>query len=236
MTVAFPFMLLLMALGMLVGFGTAALISIRLGEKRKPEAEQVLGNATVLLLVAATLSTALGLLWLDPLLRFFGANDSVLPYAHAYFSVIALGSVFQIVSFGLNSMIRGEGNPKIAMLTMLISVSAQRGAGADLPLRFPLGHEGGGAGHRCRPGRRERPGCWPISSPASSLLRSAPATSACKGRSAAGCWPSVPPPSPCKSPMSGPKRHQQPALASKAAAKAALWPSPRGALSTACSC
>ncbi len=123
MTVAFPFMLLLMALGMLVGFGAAALISIRLGEKRKPEAEQVLGNATVLLLVAATLSTALGLLWLDPLLRFFGANDSVLPYAHAYSSVIALGSVFQIVSFGLNSMIRGEGNPKIAMLTMLISVS-----------------------------------------------------------------------------------------------------------------
>ena len=61
LTVAFPFMLLLMALGMLVGFGAGRLISIRLGEKRKPEAEQVLGNATVLLLVAAVVSTLVGL-------------------------------------------------------------------------------------------------------------------------------------------------------------------------------
>ncbi len=122
MTVAFPFMLILMALGMLVGFGATALISIRLGQRRKAEAEQVLGNATVLLLVAATVSTTVALLWLDPLLRLFGATGRSLPYAHAYFSIIVLGSVFQIVSFGLNNMIRGEGNPKIAMLTMLLSV------------------------------------------------------------------------------------------------------------------
>jgi putative MATE family efflux protein len=122
MTVAFPFMLILMALGMLVGFGAAALISIRLGEKRKPDAEHVLGNATMLLLAAAVLSTALGLLWLVPLLRFFGATDNNLPFARDYAVVIVLGSVFQIVGFGLNNMIRAEGNPKIAMLTMLISV------------------------------------------------------------------------------------------------------------------
>jgi putative MATE family efflux protein len=107
---------------MLVGFGAAALISIRLGQRRKADAEEVLGNATVLLLVAAALSTTLGLFWLVPLLRFFGASDDILPYARAYAGIIALGSVFQIVSFGLNNMIRGEGNPKIAMLTMLISV------------------------------------------------------------------------------------------------------------------
>ncbi len=115
-------MLLLMALGMLVGFGAAALISIRLGEKRKPEAEQVLGNATVLLLVAAVVSTLVGLATLDPLLNLFGAYAAILPYARDYMRIIVLGSVFQIVGFGLNAMIRGEGNPKIAMLTMLISV------------------------------------------------------------------------------------------------------------------
>ena len=68
MTIALPFMLILMALGMLVGFGGAALISIRLGEKRKGEAEHVLGNAAILLAAAAVLSTTAGLLLLDPLL------------------------------------------------------------------------------------------------------------------------------------------------------------------------
>ncbi len=122
MTVAFPFMLILMALGMLVGFGGAALISIRLGEKRKPEAEQVLGSAAFLLLAAAVLSTTLGLVLLTPLLRCFGTTETTFAYARDYLSVIVLGSTFQIVAFGLNNMIRGEGNPKVAMLTMLISV------------------------------------------------------------------------------------------------------------------
>jgi putative MATE family efflux protein len=126
LAVAFPLMLLLMALGMLVGFGAAALISIRLGEQRKPDAEQVLGNATVLLLAAAVVSTLVGLTTLDPLLKLFGAaapaRAAILPYARDYMRIIVLGSVFQIMGFGLNAMIRGEGNPKIAMLTMLISV------------------------------------------------------------------------------------------------------------------
>ena len=116
-------MLILMALGMLAGFGGAALISIRLGQKNKPEAERALGNGVVLLVAAAVLFTALGLLFLNPLLVLFGASETALPYARDYSSAcIVLGAVFQIVGFGLNAMIRGEGNPKIAMVTMLLSV------------------------------------------------------------------------------------------------------------------
>ena len=121
-TVAFPCMLIVLAFGMLLGFGATALISIRLGQQNRAEAEHVLGNATVLLVVAAALITALGLWLLDPILVLFGASETVLPYARDYLGIIVLGTVFQMVSFGLNATIRGEGNPRIAMLTMLISV------------------------------------------------------------------------------------------------------------------
>jgi putative MATE family efflux protein len=120
--VAFPFMLIVLAFGMLIGFGATAQISIRLGERKKAEAERILGNATVLLVVASLLITVVGLLLLDPILKVFGASGTVLPYARDYLRIILLGSVFQTFGFGLNAMIRGEGNPRIAMLSMLISV------------------------------------------------------------------------------------------------------------------
>jgi putative MATE family efflux protein len=121
-TVAFPFMLIMMAFSMLIGFGAAALVSIRLGQRKKAEAEQVLGNAVVLLAAMSIVLTAVGLWLLDPLLKLFGASAAVLPYAHDYLQIIVLGAVFQAIGFGLNAVIRGEGNPRIAMLTMLISV------------------------------------------------------------------------------------------------------------------
>ena len=61
-------------------------------------------------------------MFLDPLLLLFGADATILPYSHDYMLIIVLGSVFQIMGYGLNNAVRGEGNPRIAMLTMLISV------------------------------------------------------------------------------------------------------------------
>lgn len=119
-TVSFPFMLILMAFGMLVGIGTTALVSIRLGQRKQEEAEQILGNGTVLLIGQAFLLTLTGLTLLNPLLRLFGASDAILPYARSYLQIIVLGAVFQAVGFGLNAVIRGEGNPRVAMVTMLI--------------------------------------------------------------------------------------------------------------------
>lgn len=122
-TVAFPFMLITLAFSMLVGFGGTALISIRLGEQKKAEAEHILGNVATLSVVASMAVTVLGLALIDPILWLSGATDVVMPYARAYLKIIILGSIFQMVGFGLNAIIRGEGNPRIAMLSMLISVA-----------------------------------------------------------------------------------------------------------------
>lgn len=120
LTVAFPLMTVMMALAMLIGLGATALISIRLGEQRKAEAELILGNAMICLIGIALTVTTLGLIFLDPLLRLFGASPEVLPFARAYMRIILLGVVFMAIGFGMNHFIRAEGNPKIAMLTMLL--------------------------------------------------------------------------------------------------------------------
>ncbi|MCR3922927.1 MAG: MATE family efflux transporter [Firmicutes bacterium] len=120
LTVGFPIMLLIMASTMLVGVGATALISLRLGEQKVDEAEQIMANAFVLLLVIAIMLTIVGLTFLAPLLRLFGASENVLPYAYSYMRIILLGTVFQTISFGANNFIRAEGNPKTAMITMLI--------------------------------------------------------------------------------------------------------------------
>lgn len=119
-TIGFPFMILMMAFGMLIGIGANTLVSIRLGERRKEEAEVIIGNAFILLVGLSIILTLLGLLFLDPLLRAFGASQAVLPYARQFMRIILLGSTFQGIGFGMNSFIRAEGNPRIAMLTMLI--------------------------------------------------------------------------------------------------------------------
>jgi len=105
---------------MLVGIGTAALISIRLGQQKKEEAEHILGNAFTLIIITSFIVTALGLIFLEPMLLKFGASKETLPYAKEYITVILIGVIFQNIGFGLNNTIRSEGNPRIAMFTMLI--------------------------------------------------------------------------------------------------------------------
>ena len=127
-TLVFPIMIILMAMGMLFGVGGATLFSIRLGERKKEEAENVLGNAFVMLMIAGCTFMILGQLLLKPILLSFGAGDDILPYALDYARVILFGAVFQVVGMGMNNFIRADGSPAIAMLTMII------GAGANIIL------------------------------------------------------------------------------------------------------
>ncbi|NMB01998.1 MAG: MATE family efflux transporter, partial [Firmicutes bacterium] len=120
LAVVFPVMLVQMAFSMLIGLGATALISIRLGEDRKEDAERIMANSLGMLILISTLMMILGVAFLEPLVRLLGASEAVVPYARGYLSIILYGSVFQAVSFGLNHMIRAQGHPKIAMVTMLI--------------------------------------------------------------------------------------------------------------------
>jgi len=120
-TIGFPIMIIQMAFAGLIGLGATSLVSIRLGQKKKEDAEVIIGNAFMLLGVVTVLITFFGLVFLDPILIAFGASPEVLPYARDYMSVILWGSIFQSFSFGLNNFIRAEGKPAIAMSTMLIS-------------------------------------------------------------------------------------------------------------------
>ncbi|PKM86319.1 MAG: MATE family efflux transporter [Firmicutes bacterium HGW-Firmicutes-12] len=119
-TISFPFMILMMAIGMLIGLGTTALISIRLGQQKHEEAELIMTNGMVLLILSSLLLSIVGLVFLNPLLQLFGASEDVLPYASEYMRIILVGAVFMGTSFGMNNFIRAEGNPKTAMLTIII--------------------------------------------------------------------------------------------------------------------
>ncbi|MCL6477263.1 MAG: MATE family efflux transporter [Peptococcaceae bacterium] len=120
-TIVFPLMMILMGVGMLVGLGASALVSIRLGEKDKDGAEHILGNAFTMVIVLALVFTAAMLLYLDPLLVKLGATADVLPYAKSFTTIIVSGSIFMHVSFSLNGIIRAQGDPKTALATMIIA-------------------------------------------------------------------------------------------------------------------
>lgn len=119
-TIAFPIMIVLMGIGMLIGIGASTLVSIRLGEQKRQAAEVILGNAFSLMVVAVLSTTVVALLFLDQILILLGAEPNVLPYAREFTRIILLGSIFMHIGFGLNNIIRAEGNPKVAMATMLI--------------------------------------------------------------------------------------------------------------------
>jgi len=120
-TIAFPIMIILMAFGMLVGVGAAAVVSLRIGQHKQHEAEKIVGNAfTLAAILSVTLSAGM-LLYLDPILISLGAQPTVLPYARDFTRIILLGSIFMYIGFGLNNVVRAEGNPKMAMTTVLIS-------------------------------------------------------------------------------------------------------------------
>ena len=126
--ITMPIMTIILAFGMLVGIGTSARISLKLGEHKRDEAEQHLGNAFILIIIISLLITIIGLTFMNPILEMFGASTETEIYASQYMQIIFIGTIFNMLSFGLNHSIRSDGNPKIAMFSMLI------GAGTNIIL------------------------------------------------------------------------------------------------------
>jgi putative MATE family efflux protein len=123
-----PMTNILLAFMLMIGVGSTATISLKLGARRHQEAEQVLSNALTLCLIVGLLVSVTGLIWLDQLLLLFGASPATLPYAHDYLSVILLGNSFNTIGFALNHTIRGAGNPRRSASTQLL------GAGLNIIL------------------------------------------------------------------------------------------------------
>lgn len=118
--ITMPIMTIILAFGMLVGIGTAARVSLKLGEHNKDSAEEHLGNAFTLIIIISIAITILGLIFLDPILGVFGASENTEIYARQYMQIIFIGTIVNMLSFGLNHSIRSDGSPKVAMLSMLI--------------------------------------------------------------------------------------------------------------------
>ncbi|MFI4913287.1 MAG: MATE family efflux transporter [Sedimentisphaeraceae bacterium JB056] len=119
-TISFPMMMIIIAFGMMFGHGSCALISIRLGQGNKPEAEKILGQSFALFAILSVCFTFFGLIFIEPLLTLFGASPNILPLAVTYARVILWGIFAHEISFGINSLIRGEGNIKASMVTMIL--------------------------------------------------------------------------------------------------------------------
>ncbi|MBQ3872506.1 MAG: MATE family efflux transporter [Bacteroidales bacterium] len=124
LAVTFPLMNISTAFGTLVGVGAATMISLLLGQKNYSAANKVLCNDVTLNIITGVLFTAVMLLWMNPILKFFGATEASLPYARDYMFYIAIGNAVTHLYFGLNSIIRSSGNPKLAMGLTLFTVTS----------------------------------------------------------------------------------------------------------------
>lgn len=123
LTVAKPFMDICAAFGTLVGVGASSLVAIKLGEKDYRSANDILANVILLNVLLGALVMVIGLYWLDPILYAFGASDETIVYAHEYMEIILLGNIITHIYYGLNSMLRSVGHPRISMYATILAVS-----------------------------------------------------------------------------------------------------------------
>ena len=123
LTVAKPFMDICAAFGTLVGVGASSLVAIKLGEKDYRSANDILANVIILNVILGAIIMVVGLFWLDPILYAFGASDATIAYAHEYMEIILWGNILTHIYYGLNSMLRSVGHPRISMYATILAVS-----------------------------------------------------------------------------------------------------------------
>ena len=118
--VTFPIITIISAFSAFAGMGGAPIASIHLGKKDYEGAEKILGNSTSLLLLFSVVLTAFFMIFKTPILYAFGASDNIISYAQEYITIYLVGTVFVQLAIGLNTFISGQGNAKVAMLSVLI--------------------------------------------------------------------------------------------------------------------
>jgi putative MATE family efflux protein len=122
LAITFPLMNLSAAFGAMVGVGGSTILSIYLGQKKYNSAKKVLTNVVGLNVVLGILFMLLSLIFLDPILYFFGASETTISYAREYMQIILIGNVITHLYLGLNSLVRASGHPKKAMVATFLTV------------------------------------------------------------------------------------------------------------------
>ena len=122
LAITFPLMNLAAAFGSLVGVGASTLVSVKLGQKDYSSAQHILGNVVSLNVIMGILFTIIALIFLDPILYFFGASEATIPYARDYMVIILLGNAVTHLYLGLNSVLRSAGHPQKAMVATILTV------------------------------------------------------------------------------------------------------------------
>ena len=122
LAVTFPFMNLGAAFGAMVGVGASTLISVKLGQRDYETAQLVLGNVITLNTIIGIVYTIVCLMFLDPILYFFGASADTIVYARDFMEVILLGNIFTHMYLGLNAVLRASGHPQKAMYATINTV------------------------------------------------------------------------------------------------------------------
>jgi len=122
LAVTFPFMNLSAAFGAAVGVGSSALLSVKLGQKDYGIARHILGNNITLNSIIGIVFAVVCILFLDPILMFFGASEQTLPYAREYMEIILAGNAITHLYFGMNAVLRAAGKPRHAMYATMFTV------------------------------------------------------------------------------------------------------------------
>ncbi len=122
LAITFPFINLGAAFGAAVGIGASTSISVKLGQRDYDTAENILGNTVTLNLIIGSAFGIICLIFLDPILRFFGASDATIPYARSFMEVILAGNVISHMYFGMNAVLRAASKPRHAMMATIFTV------------------------------------------------------------------------------------------------------------------
>ena len=122
LAITFPLMNLSAAFGAAVGVGSSTAISVKLGQKDYDIAENVLGNSVTLNIIIGLAFGIICLIFLDPIILFFGASENTLPYARDYMVVILIGNIITHMYFGMNNVLRAASKPNQAMYATMFTV------------------------------------------------------------------------------------------------------------------
>lgn len=121
--ITMPITTIITGIGMLIGAGTSASISLSFGSNNKERAQKVLSTGFISIIFSSIAVAILGNVFAPQIVHLFGGSDNTIIYALQYLRPLLFGTLFNLVAFGMNNSISSDGNPHIGMFTMIIGAT-----------------------------------------------------------------------------------------------------------------